>query len=917
MSSKRVIGSVEFLSNLAVNGKYAMRSFNGVNPDANTGIITYPFYTREEVQKILDILPVSRIGEMDYLPPNVSGSFSGATSFSNDRRVQPCIIEDDGTAVIIRPGTNGSQFDFYYAYIRNVRNIPTLTQSDIVQTNTRYHPSYLTSTQKIEQFYGTDGYDLLWYRVSDSVNSSNYFAITLTNGSFNVVGHQHALIPQTSMPNFTPAYAHIVNGSVYMWGYDSTLGSGRALKLYTIPTSSLRSGVTTGLTAVTGFNGKTINGNAYTAASTARIYDTYASTTSTADCLIQYTSNMYSPEYHDYAISNAMAAGNADNTQIRFTMFPTYRYGSAYGFSGIFMYAISLVYNISTKTFTYDTTSLGKIVVNATLNGSTMTYTETANPYLVDATSWRGFGASLGNCGTICQAGDGFMVSTRSRWASSAPYGVSTSKINNFTSQFDSIKMTGRSVTANTQLFANPIYGSAIGENLMGPRLLSKTRMILACSGTYDGVSNASYDNTVVADFGTDSNFSYKSMTQGTLTGYAPQTYRKFANNDNFRLSELVTLMDSAGNVQASSTAFIENVKYTGGIGINPDTLEYTGSTVNMSNAVIQSLKQGIATSAGIPLNTSLLTVYYIPDTSYCNHQAVLMVRNPDNTGVVVLAEMNLTTSTSGSTITVTGGSVIRTFVQNRPNITSVNGGNYARNVGVCAGKFSGFNYLSVHSANNFGVPGDARSYSFFAKVKGGAIVSQRIDESYYSQTYGRTGGFLPGKGFGYYDNSVSDYQTKSVFQLFGTTEAQMDALIAGTGTSTPVVVMSQEVPEGFSVYFTQELPVFLGGMYDKLPIQTVDLRTIKADPSNTTFYIYVSMDRSKGEASYVISTALLDETLTRAFIGTIVTIDAGIDRIDAEKVTRFLTYRPSTYKRGSAIPASTGVPSGTGSRWH
>ena len=155
------------------------------------------------------------------------------------------------------------------------------------------------------------------------------------------------------------------------------------------------------------------------------------------------------------------------------------------------------------------------------------------------------------------------------------------------------------------------------------------------------------------------------------------------------------------------------------------------------------------------------------------------------------------------------------------------------------------------------------------------------------------------------------------MFQLFGTTEAQMDALIAGTGTSTPVVVMSQEVPEGFSVYFTQELPVFLGGMYDKLPIQTVDLRTIKADPSNTTFYIYVSMDRSKGEASYVISTALLDETLTRAFIGTIVTIDAGIDRIDAEKVTRFLTYRPSTYKRGSAIPASTGVPSGTGSRWH
>lgn len=917
MTSKRVIGSVEFLSNLAVNGRFAMRSFNGVVPDPNTGIVDYPFYTRDDVQRILDMLPISRIGEMDYLPSNISGSFSGATSFANERRVQPCIIENDGTAVIIRPGTNGSQFDFYYAYIRNVRNIQTLTQEDVIQTNTRYHPAYLTSTQKIEQFYGTDGYELLWYKIVDSSNGSSSYAISLTNGTFDLVEHQRSIIPSSSMPDFEPAYAHIVNGSIFMWGYDKTLGSGRALKLYTIPTNSLRTGVNTGFTQVTGFNGKTINGNSYTSSGTARIYDLYASTSSTSDCLIQYTSNMYSPEYHEYTFSNAMAVSNEDNTKIRFAMFPTYRYGSDYGFSGIYMYAISMVYDISTKTFTYDSSSLGKIVVNASLSGSTMTYTETSNPYLVDSINWRGFSSSLGNCGTICQASDGFMVSTRSRWTSSAPYGISTSKISNFTSQFDSIKMKSRNVTQNTELYANPTYGSAIGENLMGPRLLSKNRIVLSCSGTDNAITNASYDNTVVADIGTDSNFVYKSMTQGTLTGYAPQMFRKFANNDNNKLSELVTLMDSSGNIQSSSTAFIENVKFTGGIGINPDTLAYTGSTVNMSNTVIQSLKQGIATSAGIALNSSLLTVYYIPDTSYCNHQAVLLVRNPDNTGVVVLAEMNLTTSTSGNTITVTSGSVIRTFVQHKQNITGVTSGNYARNVGVCAGKFNGFNYLSVHSANNFSIPGDARSYTFFAKVKGGAIVSYKMDDSYYAQIYGRTGGFLPGKGFGYYDNSISDYQTKSVFQLFGTTEAQMDAMIAGTGTSTSVVVMSQEVPEGFTVYFTQELPVFLGGMYDKLPIESIDLRSIKSNPANTKFYVYIEMDRSTRKASNVISTELLPETLTRAFVGTVITVEAGIERIDVEKVTRFLTYRPSTYKRGSAIPASTGVPSGSGSRWH
>ncbi|MCU6295035.1 hypothetical protein, partial [Escherichia coli] len=68
---------------------------------------------------------------------------------------------------------------------------------------------------------------------------------------------------------------------------------------------------------------------------------------------------------------------------------------------------------------------------------------------------------------------------------------------------------------------------------------------------------------------------------------------------------------------------------------------------------------------------------------------------------------------------------------------------------------------------------------------------------------------------------------------------------------------------------------------------------------------------------AYVISTTLLDETLTNVYVGDIVTGSTSITSIDTEKVTRFLTYRPSTTKRGSAIPASTGVPSSSGTRWH
>ncbi|AXC39477.1 UNVERIFIED_ORG: hypothetical protein [Escherichia phage CMSTMSU] len=155
--------------------------------------------------------------------------------------------------------------------------------------------------------------------------------------------------------------------------------------------------------------------------------------------------------------------------------------------------------------------------------------------------------------------------------------------------------------------------------------------------------------------------------------------------------------------------------------------------------------------------------------------------------------------------------------------------------------------------------------------------------------------------GFGYYHLQDSDYQTKAVFSLFGTTSAQMDGLIDGSGTvQDKIVVVSQDVAEGFTVYFTREVPVFLGGMFDRLAIQTIELSLLKLTQLTVLFYLYIQMNRNTRKAAYVISTTLLDETLTNVYVGDIVTGSTSITSIDTEKVTRFLTYRPSTTKRGS-----------------
>lgn len=923
MSSMRIIGSTQVTGNLTINGKYVMRSFNGVVPNANTGIIQYPYYKRKEVQDILDMLPISRIGEMDYLPLNISGSFRGATSYANNLRIQPTIIEDDGTAVIIRAGTNGSTYDFYYSYIRNIRNIPTLTQDVVDQTNTPYRPSYFTSTQKILEFYGTNGYDLLWYKTHDG--STERYTITLTNGSFNEVGHQSSQFLTSQFTNFYPSYAHIVGTLIYMWGWDSTItNNGKALSLYTIPVSSVRSGNTNSFTKVVGFNGSTLLGRVYTNAQSASIYDMYLSTNPSDPSLFLQSGNMWTVESYDWDNTNVMAAVDSTGNKIRIAHFPSYRFAAPISYSEVYIQAISLVYDISTKTFSYDSTSLGKATVNATdsADGSQTIYTQN-NPYIVNGNNWRGFDSGyLGNCGTICQANDGFTVSTRSRWTSDTSYGISKFNVTGFTSQFDSIRMNNRTTSNRSRLDVYPTYGSAVGEDMTGLRLISTDRVIVAAAGTYEGVTIADYDNNVVSDIGTNTNFTYQSLMNGTMSGYEPQTYRKFAPNSNFKLSGLISLVDASGNVTAHGSSFFEKLTTkVGGLNLNPDTLMFDGGTCTLSPSVMQTLKSSVLSAAGITPTSSEAAVYYIPDTSYCNSMVVVMAYNSSNsTGITVYAEVNLTTSVSAGNTAITGGSIIKVHTHVRNDVSGIYTNNMARFPGIVAAKYNGFNYVGVLAGSYYRIPGDNRSNTMMAKFKGGSIVSSRFEDAYYLSTWAYTPGVLPNVGFGYYNGTleITDYQTKLTFTLIGTTEAQMDALIARTESEIrKIVVLSQEVPEGFSVYFTQELPVFLGGFYDKLPIQVIDLRTIKPNPANSKFYIYVSMNRSTGDASYVISESLFPESLTQTFIGTIVTGDVGIDSVDTEKVTRFLTYRPSTVKRGSAIPASTGVPSGPGSRWH
>lgn len=148
------------------------------------------------------------------------------------------------------------------------------------------------------------------------------------------------------------------------------------------------------------------------------------------------------------------------------------------------------------------------------------------------------------------------------------------------------------------------------------------------------------------------------------------------------------------------------------------------------------------------------------------------------------------------------------------------------------------------------------------------------------------------------------------VFTPFTYTVSEVDAMFSvipisrfGDMTDSPIPVTN-----GANSITLEALPAFLAGHKYNLEQTVVP---IPATPS-TTFYLYLKL--SGGVPGIVVNTTPQDETLTQMYIGSVVTDGSGAVTTTAlEKVTRIDIYRLSAVRRGTAIPVSTGDPTGPG----
>jgi hypothetical protein len=151
-----------------------------------------------KIDSYLDIKgngPLSFYGDREYLPPTVTGSFESGVTWAPWSYVG-MFLEDNGTLMMLRTGTDGVKAGVYYSYLRNALN--TSLMSDIVMTNARYNPAYFPSDSYARSvLWGSQDLiiGILAHKVTGVI--TGYF-VSLTNNTYDQSKHTGIVIPASS-----------------------------------------------------------------------------------------------------------------------------------------------------------------------------------------------------------------------------------------------------------------------------------------------------------------------------------------------------------------------------------------------------------------------------------------------------------------------------------------------------------------------------------------------------------------------------------------------------------------------------------------------------------------------------------------------------------------------------------------------
>lgn len=900
----------------------AHEATNGAAHINATALAAMGVYSRAQVDaKIAKIptsaaLPISRYGELSYLPVGVAGDFQGAT-MNFESRWYPGIVENDGTYVFLRNGTTGSIEGVYYAYMKNAINATSMVSP--TRTNFRYQPAFFPVGTTARWVGRSDG-ACLYGRLQSSTGVLGDYFIALTNGTFDLTKHVGATIAAANFPAIADASvnveAFVGNTNVYFVVTPSSSASITAtpvdFQLWSVSIAAIQAanGAAVTPTHLTGWS-TTGFGGTFSGQTNIRVANMLVNTDGTKLPLIVFpaTPTLSLAPYvdNDGNINTDSAQSSTGIIRIRvsgtaFAVVPT----TGNSITQFQCFWISVNPATLTAALEGPATTAGTLAYNATTgtasySGSMFNIPEgniRAQPY-------------QGGQGTACWTRSGFWLSVTD--SDPPDYGSNISRVKSgaFTNRYDAISPTSF-VTNRISAGFIPAYGSPLGGRMSGSWLLPGGYMMASSYGPRaDGVT---MEWGPVVCLPGASGYTYASQYSGSLTGYAPSIFRKRISDMGLNVDNFTCMMSevaASGTVVASGGHFLEGYNTSGyaNITVSAGTLVGTGS-IGFSNAVLQALKTACWASLGIAVPPASALEVMVPQNTAIPPFAFMTWTDANKNLFACVFELAITGGSRTSTITgmsvvsSTGAIQTNTGTTLQPINSSV-----TWTTGACH-IYEGSDawFVGLTAKTYMVLPGTGGGHTLrFAIPKStnrpqwSTLVISAVGITYSGPFYMG----YPGLGFGECDQTptTSDNYTKIILTVRCTTLAQYTAW----AKLSAQVLVSQDVAQGWIVYFNAATPLIMNGQYVTVQPTSIDLTIIKAAPANTTFFIYGSIVGGVGK--YSIFTTVQPEDVNLMYLGKVVTGASSISSIAMQKVSRVDKYRLSTTSEGSAVSVTTGTP--------
>lgn len=865
------------------------------------------------------ILPVSRWGNLNYLEPGVSGSFEGSGQpTTTDTR--PAVLEADGTLVRLRPGTNGTSIGVYYDYMLNGFADPTANQ--LIKTNSQYWPAAMGREYKPFLLQKSTP-DVLWgyaYEVAAFPTINRKMFIAVTGESFDSSKHDVAFINTTYTHSeygersiSERAYVTIIDGYVYCvdynpWGNTRKVG----FTLLRVSVASIKANSTVAWEMLKGWTstggvGGTMTGDSLYMANIETSINPADNPMILTD--VDLAATLYRSSWMFYMVSDTPGV-------IKIAMGGIMQY---YTTQLLDTQAIGFrcEVNVTARTCKWvdsppalrtrinngnlanislddnPASKLNQVQLNCAVNQGTKGGDEHGISYINYKTGYymKSYITNILNSNIVWEIG----------------------YIANWTNKVAGWDIVGRVVTRVRRSSDSPTFGSAVNNNLMQPIGLPGNRIMMSTMDENNAIK------AVRAGYGTDNTHVYNVANIGQVPGYAP-TGDRINTPDRDRFYRPITYLNGATLVNAGGA--LNPWRSYGPVTWNADgtydndhemtwtVSELNAAAIAFANTLdIAAVVLDAKCDIHIPLDTSLPIM------------AVVSVRYSVTGGASLrqyITGVNYSGARKGN---ITGYSLKTAFYYMYQHLNNNCSGllnNRGQNPGMTIHRVGNDLLCTIGSMTQASVPGgaSARFWLFaYSLTTNTFTINPRtpvMSCNPYNAGVSWYPFLVPGHGTLVLDDTLSSASYFTVLPVLpvGVTLATFNAFNSNDKTNR-FIIMAQEVEQGWSVYFTEEVPVILNGREGTVPITSIDLATVKTNPANTTFYVYV--EELNGVMSYRITATEELPTIKKMFIGTVVTAGSAINNINIAKRSRIGIYQVSDKNFGSSIPVSTGLPFQTG----